>query len=108
MPTIHRCERCGRKISPECTLCWLCWVARHPIRDTWRGHAVVHDRKGNRRGHCTMDFNAGTSEVYDRLQPIPLPCEFEVEWDTVTNGSNVQQIIVDIRPHKTDMKKPIA
>lgn len=68
----------------------------------------MDDRKGNRRGHCTMDFNAGTSEVYDRLQSIPLPAEFEVEWDTVTNGSNVQQIIVDIRPQKPELRKPVA
>ena len=66
----------------------------------------MDDRSGNRRGHCTMDFNAGTSEVYDRLQAIALPAQFEVEWDTVTNGNAVQQIIVDIRPPKVEMKKP--
>lgn len=66
----------------------------------------MDDRNGNRRGHCTMDFNAGISEVYDRLQAVNLPAEFEVEWDTVTNGNNVQQIIVDIRPHKAEVKKP--
>ena len=62
----------------------------------------MDDRNGNRRGHCTMDFNAGISEVYDRLQSINLPAEFEVEWDTVTNGNNVQQIIVDIKPHRKE------
>ena len=65
----------------------------------------MDDRNGNRRGHCTMDFNAGISEVYDRLQPVNLPAEFEVEWDTVTNGNNVQQIIVDIRPHRKEVPK---
>jgi hypothetical protein len=67
----------------------------------------LDDRKDNRRGHCTMDFNAGLSEVYDRLQAIELPAQFEVEWDTVTNGNNVQQIIVDLRPHKVEVKKPM-
>lgn len=66
----------------------------------------MDDRRSNRRGHCTMDFNAGPSEVYDRLQSIGLPSDFEVEWDTVTNGNNVQQIIVDIQPHKAEQKKP--
>lgn len=65
----------------------------------------MDDRNGNRRGHCTMDFNAGISEVYDRLQAVNLPAEFEVEWDTVTNGNNVHQIIVDIRPHKLNQMK---
>ena len=41
----------------------------------------MDDRNGNRRGHCTMDFNAGISDVYDRLQAVNLPAEFEVEWD---------------------------
>ena len=68
----------------------------------------MDDRNGNRRGHCTMDFNAGTSDVYDRLQDVPLPGEFEVEWDTVTNGNKLQQIIVDIRPHKSGQVKPSA
>ena len=35
-----------------------------------------------------------------------LPAQFEVEWDTVTNGNAVQQIIVDIRPPKAEVKKP--
>ncbi len=68
----------------------------------------MDDRNGNRRGHCTMDFNAGVSSVFDRLKDIPLPAEFEIEWDTVTNGNNVQQIIVDIRQTKAEVRKPIA
>jgi len=36
-----------------------------------------------------MDFNAGTSEVYNRNQSVGLPVEFELEWDTVTNGNAV-------------------
>lgn len=67
----------------------------------------LDDRKGNRRGHCTMDFNAGTSEVYDRAQVVELPAQFEIEWDTVTNGNNVQQIIVDMRPYKMEAKKTV-
>lgn len=62
-------------------------------------------RNGNRRRHCTMDFNACISEVYDPLRNVDLPAEFDVEWDPVTNGNNVQQIIVDIRP-KIEPKKP--
>lgn len=64
----------------------------------------MDDRNGNRRGVCTNDFNAGKSEVYDRLSTIALPAEFEVEWDTVSNGSKTRQIIVDIRPHKAAAK----
>lgn len=60
----------------------------------------LDDRSGFRRGACTNDFNAGKSDVYDRLSAIALPAEFEVEWDTVSNGKRSQQIIVDIRPHK--------
>ena len=66
----------------------------------------MDDRSGNRRGLCTMDFNAGTSEVYDRIKAAELPGQFEIEWDTVTNGNAVHQIIVDIRPHKAEVKKP--
>lgn len=64
----------------------------------------MDDRNGSRRGHCTMDFNAGQSEVYDRLKEISLPGEFEIEWDTVTNGNTVQQIIVDMKPRKPDSR----
>jgi len=60
----------------------------------------MDDRNGNRRGICTNDFNAGKSDVYDHLSAIPLPSDFEVEWDTVSNGSRTKQIIVGIRPHK--------
>lgn len=60
----------------------------------------LDDRNGMRRGHCSVDFNAGKSEVYDRLAAINLPSDFEVEWDTVSNGSRTRQVIVDIRPHK--------
>lgn len=60
----------------------------------------MDDRNGNRRGLCTTDFSAGTSMIYDRLATIPLPAEFEVEWDTVSNGNRSKQIIVDIRPYK--------
>lgn len=67
----------------------------------------MDDRNGNRRGHCTMDFNAGVSDVFDRLKEIALPSEFEIEWDTVTNGNNVQQIIVDMHPRKAEAR-PIA
>jgi hypothetical protein len=58
----------------------------------------MDDRNGNRRGSCTNDFNAGKSEVYDKLATVRLPSEFEVEWDTVSNGSKTQQIIVGLRP----------
>jgi hypothetical protein len=34
-----------------------------------------------------------------------VPTEFEVEWGVVTNGNNVQQIILDIPPHRIDLKK---
>ncbi len=68
----------------------------------------MDDRNGNRRGMCTNDFNAGKSEVYDRLSTIALPAEFEVEWDTVSNGSKTRQIIVDIRPHKAAAKSATA
>lgn len=68
----------------------------------------MDERNGNRRGRCTMDFNAGSSDVYDRLKNIDLPNDFEVEWDTVTNGNAVTQVIIDIRPHKIDLKKAAA
>lgn len=68
----------------------------------------MDDRNGNRRGVCTNDFNAGKSEVYDRLSTIALPAEFEVEWDTVSNGSKTRQIIVDIRPHTATVKATSA
>ena len=67
----------------------------------------MDDRNGNRRGHCTMDFNAGVSDVFDRLKDVTLPTEFEIEWDTVTNGNNVQQIIVDMHPRKAEAR-PLA
>lgn len=67
----------------------------------------MDDRHGTRRGHCSMDFNAGISDVYDRLNSIPLPAEFDIEWDTVTNGSKSQQIITSIRPHKAVSAKPM-
>ncbi|MEI7431140.1 MAG: hypothetical protein WCL27_11855 [Betaproteobacteria bacterium] len=60
----------------------------------------MDDRQGNRRGACTNDFNAGKSDVYDRLSSVSLPGQFEVDWDTVSNGSKTRQIIVDIRPYK--------
>jgi hypothetical protein len=66
----------------------------------------LDDRNGFRRGVCTNDFNAGKSEVYDRLSGITLPADFEVEWDTVSNGSRSKQIIVDIRPSKAISAKP--
>lgn len=68
----------------------------------------MDDRNGNRRGVCTNDYNAGKSEVFDRLSTISLPAEFEVEWDTVSNGSRTKQIIVDIRPHKAGAGKATA
>jgi hypothetical protein len=61
----------------------------------------MDDRNGTRRGTCTNDFNAGKSEVYDRLIGIALPAEFEIEWDTVSNGSRTRQIVVDLRPYRT-------
>lgn len=60
----------------------------------------LDDRNGMRRGHCTNEFNAGKSETFDRLATLELPAEFEVEWDTVTNGRRSQQIIVGMRPHR--------
>lgn len=68
----------------------------------------MDDRQGNQRGHCTMSFKAGTSEVFDKLSSIPLPAEFEVDWATVTNGNRSQQIITGIRPHKPGQAKPTA
>ena len=68
----------------------------------------MDDRNGNRRGVCSTDFNAGKSDVFDRLSTISLPGEFEVEWDTVSNGSRTKQIIVDIRPHKASAAKTAA
>ena len=68
----------------------------------------MDDRNGTRRGHCSMDFNAGTSAVYDRLSTITLPAEFDVEWDTVTNGNKSQQIITGIRQAKPVASKPAA
>lgn len=60
----------------------------------------MDDRNGNRRGTCTNDFNAGKSEVYDRFAGVALPADFEIEWDTVSNGSRTRQIVVDLRPHR--------
>ena len=65
----------------------------------------MDDRQGNQRGQCSMSFKAGNSEVYDKLSSIALPAEFEVDWDTVTNGNKSQQIIVNIRPHKLAQQK---
>lgn len=65
----------------------------------------LDDRNGNRRGKCTMDYNAGTSDVFDRLKNLDLPAELELEWDTVSNGNESRQIIVDVRPVKVDLKK---
>lgn len=61
----------------------------------------MDDRNGNRRGHCTTNFSAGKSDVYDKLGSIELPAEFEIEWDTVSNGTRTQQIIVGIQPAKS-------
>lgn len=60
----------------------------------------MDDRDGNRRGMCSMDFNAGKSDTFDKLSGITLPAEFEVDWDTVSNGSRTKQIIVGLRPAK--------
>lgn len=60
----------------------------------------MDDRNGNRKGHCTTSFSAGKSEVYDRLNSVALPAEFEIEWDVVSNGTRTQQIIVGIQPAK--------
>lgn len=60
----------------------------------------MDDRDGTRRGHCSMDFNAGNSTVFDRLASISLPADFEVEFDTVTNGSKSRQIVTGLRPYK--------
>lgn len=68
----------------------------------------MDDRQGNQRGRCSMSFKAGTSDVYDQLSGIQLPAEFEVDWDTVTNGNKSQQIIVGLRPHKPVQQKPTA
>jgi hypothetical protein len=57
-------------------------------------------------GHQDSQDSYGISDVYDRHQAVSLPAEFEVEWDTVTNGNNVQQIIVDIKPHRKEVTKP--
>lgn len=65
----------------------------------------MDERNGNRRGRCSADFNAGTSDVFDRLKNIQLPAEFEVEWDTVSNGNETKQVVIDVRPHKVDLKK---
>lgn len=65
----------------------------------------MDDRNGNRRGRCTQDYNAGTSDVYDRLKGCELPGDFEVEWDTVTNGNDSKQIVVDLRQTRVDLKK---
>lgn len=65
----------------------------------------LDDRNGNRRGRCTMDYNAGTSDVFDRLKSIELPAELELEWDTVSNGNDSKQIVIDVRPTKVDLKK---
>ena len=66
----------------------------------------MDDRHDNQRGHCSMSFKAGNSEVYDKLGTISLPAEFEVSWDTVSNGNKSQQIIVGLHPHKPVQQKP--
>ena len=65
----------------------------------------LDDRNGNRRGKCTADFSAGTSDVYDRLKHLDLPAEMEIEWDTVSNGNDTKQVITDVRPHKVELRK---
>jgi len=68
----------------------------------------MDDRNGNRRGTCTNDYSAGKSEVFDRLSGIALPADFEVEWDTVSNGSRTRQIIVDMRPNRTGTQSVVS
>lgn len=65
----------------------------------------LDDRGGNRRGKCTMDYNAGSSDVFDRLKNVDLPADLELEWDTVSNGNDSKQIIIDVRPIKVELKK---
>lgn len=65
----------------------------------------LDDRSGLRRGRATADYNAGTSDVYDRLSKIDLPAEFEITWDTVTNGKESKQLVIDVKPMKIDLKK---
>lgn len=65
------------------------------------------DANGNRRGFCSLDFNAGKSDVYDRLQANAIPGEYEIEWEVVSSGKRARQVIVDIQPVKSSVTKPL-
>lgn len=58
----------------------------------------MDDRKGTRRGRATMDYKYGLSNNYDSWVDVALPCQFEVEFDTVTTGKVVSQIIEFCKP----------
>lgn len=60
----------------------------------------MDDRTGTRRGTSSIEFNAGTSAIYDRHNGVSLPAQFEVDWATLTNGSKSKQVIVGLEPIK--------
>ncbi len=62
---------------------------------------TILDQTGNHAvGFATQELQAGSSEIFDQYQHIPLPAEFEIDIQLVSTGKALKQQVVGMRPSK--------
>lgn len=75
--------------------------------DSTKVYALVEmDTKGDKAmGQATAVFSFGTSDVFEKFRHLKgsMPFKATADFDIVTNGREVKQILVDLKP--VDSKK---
>mgnify|MGYP000867030543 CR=1 FL=1 len=60
----------------------------------------LDESRGNMRGMATEAFRWGKAENYTKFDGIPLPFDAEIELETVSNGKELVQQILNVVPLK--------
>ncbi|MBC3871921.1 hypothetical protein [Undibacterium oligocarboniphilum] len=58
----------------------------------------LDDSKGTAKGFSGGDYTFGDSSVFEKYKHLTFPLLAEVEFDQVTSGKLVRQIIVSLQP----------
>ncbi|GAB3258108.1 hypothetical protein [Chitinimonas naiadis] len=58
----------------------------------------LDDTRGTAKGYATVEYKAGTSEIFQKVKHLPFPHEAELVIENVTSGKVVKTVVRDYKP----------
>lgn len=56
--------------------------------------------QGTAAGFATNELNAGDSQIFEQFKASKFPCDFDIDFQFVSNGKVMKQVVVGLRAIK--------